>query len=122
MLEAHLGGCGACRGYADEVEAFTRAIRATPLEAVRTPVVHALRGARVRTGALRHVAAVAAGLFVVVGAGSLLGRDGGATEPRGQSPAVWPTPKSYLSEAALREEQSLMALTRPGTPLIQLRF
>jgi hypothetical protein len=122
MLDAHLGGCAGCRAFAGEVEAITRAVRAAPLAHVGRPVAARLQRARARTGALRHVAAVAAGVFVVLGAGSAAERGGETPERRGQSPAVWPMPKAYLSEAALREEQSLMALTRPGTPLPQLRF
>ena len=119
MLNAHLLECAGCRAYAADVGAATRAVRATPLAGLSRPLAPRLRHARpVR---VRHVAAVAAGFLVVVTSGSIVGR-GGERAAGTASSAAWPTPKRYLSDQALLHEQSLLALTRPGSPLPQLRF
>ncbi|HVM17743.1 MAG TPA: zf-HC2 domain-containing protein [Gaiellaceae bacterium] len=120
MLDAHLPACSACSAYADDVAAATRAVRATPLAQLRRPLAPRVR--RARPVRVHHVAAVAAGVLVVVGAGTAVDRGGDVTRRQTASPLAWPTPKRYLSDAALREEQSLLALTKPGSPLPQLRF
>lgn len=86
MLAAHLARCPDCRAYEAEVTAFTRALRAAPLERVETRVV--VRRPR-RVAAVRLPASVAAVLaLAVVGVASQLAANQAAdtrlSSPRAQ--------------------------------------
>jgi predicted anti-sigma-YlaC factor YlaD len=104
LLDAHLGRCVPCAAFARDVRAFSRALRAAPLErpaAVPAPP-------RVHGGGLRvlQVGAAAAAVAVAVGLGSLAGSLTSRSEHK---------PSVQAAIAATQEpyfEQKLLALAR----------
>jgi len=70
MVRAHVGRCAACAGFAREVEAWTRELRAAPLERVAVAGMPQRRRGGVR---LLQVGAAAAAIVCAAGLGSLAG-------------------------------------------------
>jgi len=82
MLEAHLVHCDECRVYADDLDAFTDALRSAPFEPLERPVVVARprrpAAALSRLGVAAGVAIVAIGSMLQVG---LPGAESSARQP-----------------------------------------
>ena len=118
MIASHLERCASCETYADEVSAFTRALREAPLEPMaRQVVIHRRRrhiGARVQVAAAAAVAVAA-----LIGASEAL---------RGQqlnieSPAFVPDgigQMNYMTRQQVEREQAILARAKPGHP-VQLK-
>jgi ferric-dicitrate binding protein FerR (iron transport regulator) len=86
MLESHLARCAACHEVVFQTEAFTTALRASPLEALRRPI------AIPRAAAMRaaRVTAAAAVMLVAAGLGSVFATSlpSSATQHAAPAPAL----------------------------------
>lgn len=69
LVERHLAGCADCSAFAADVKAFTKALRAAPLEPLAEPIVLPRR-TRVSFGSVQ-VAAAAAVAVLAVGVATL---------------------------------------------------
>ena len=118
MVASHLERCASCSAFEAEVSAFTRALRAAPLERMgRDVAIHRRRrhvAARVQVAAAAAVAVAA-----LVGASEAL---------RGQkldidSPAFVPDRPAqirYMTRQQFEREQAILARAKPGHP-VQLK-
>lgn len=108
MLAAHLARCSACRAYAADVKAFTRALRAAPMERIEIPVV--VRRPR-RVPAVRLPAGIAAVLALAfVGVASQVTANRAAEQRLS-------TPRAQLrfpTQAELQRELILIELNSAG--------
>src|SRR5262245_41529743 len=68
MLESHLARCAACSEAVSQTEAFTTALRTSPLEALRRPIAIPRAAAAMRAA---RVTAAAAVMLVAAGLGSV---------------------------------------------------
>ena len=70
MLDAHLGRCAVCRGYAADLAAFTNELRSAPLETLEHPVIirrpRRLALARMQAGVAAVIAVAAIGVATQV--------------------------------------------------------
>lgn len=113
LLAAHLRGCATCSAFAAEVEASTRALRATPLAQLPQPVlVPAIsrRAARRGAGGLVAAAAVVAASLT----GALLALDqlhGSGGAPRPTAMVASSSQESNVFRSLRR--QQLIAQSRP---------
>jgi anti-sigma factor RsiW len=73
-VQAHLGSCAACRGFAGGVRETASVLRAAPLEGLDFPIVIPSR--RLTIARRIPVAAAAAALAAAVGLGALVGAFG----------------------------------------------
>jgi anti-sigma factor RsiW len=111
MLAVHLERCPACRAYQADVAAFTRVVRAAPVEHMKSPVV--VR--RPRRGIAHRLQAGAAAAVAIVA----LGVASRIALPESPSPP----PPSASEQAAnpsmrdLERELAILELVRPGKPL-----
>ncbi|GIU94900.1 MAG: hypothetical protein KatS3mg012_1357 [Gaiellaceae bacterium] len=112
LLDAHLARCGACQAFAQEVVAFTEALRAAPLEAVREPIV-VERRRRLPLGRVQ-VAAAAALAFLAVG---LAGQLSASSEQRPALSRFDDSPNLSPPASVLEREQAILSVVRPGTTL-----
>jgi len=103
MLEAHLVHCDECRVYADDLDAFTDALRSAPLEPLERPVVVARPRrpavALSRLGVAAGVAIVAIGSMLQVG---LPGEESSTRQP-----TTFPTLAEGASEMQLAHADRL---------------
>ena len=68
MLDSHLARCAACHEVVSQTEAFTTALRTSPLEALRRPIAIPRAAAAMRAA---RVTAAAAVMLVAAGLGSV---------------------------------------------------
>jgi predicted anti-sigma-YlaC factor YlaD len=114
MMSSHLERCAACREYELEVSAFTRALRATPLEPMGRPVM--IQRRRLHAGTrLQMAAAAAIAVAALVGASQAL---------RGQQIDINDTfvPNGaaqikFQTREQVEREQAILARARPGHPV-----
>jgi len=70
MLDAHLGRCAVCRGYAADLATFTNELRSAPLEVLAHPVIirrpRRLALARMQAGVAAVIAIAAIGVATQV--------------------------------------------------------
>jgi anti-sigma factor RsiW len=79
LVQAHLGGCDACREFERAARLSTTALRAAPLEPLSRPL--ALPSTRKRAFGLRVPGAAAAAILMVVFGGVFESLHGGAARP-----------------------------------------
>jgi hypothetical protein len=126
ILSAHLAQCSGCRSYESDVVGFTRALRAAPPVPTGRQIAVPRRPRPALTRPLPHVAAAAAAVLALVGAGSIA-QDFGADRPL-TSTTLPPRPhaahdggpRTFATDRALEREQVMISFSRPGAPLVQL--
>jgi predicted anti-sigma-YlaC factor YlaD len=117
MIASHLERCPACGGYADEVSAFTHALREAPLEPMGHSVV--IHRRRRHVGARLQVAAAAA-----VAVAALVGASQALREQQLDIDATFipqdRTQIKYMTREQVEREQAILARAKPGHP-VQLK-
>jgi anti-sigma factor RsiW len=111
LVDRHLAVCAECTAFALDVHAFTRALRAAPLEPLEQPIELPRRG-RV-TARPFHVAVAAAIAVAAVGVASLstslrAGQLGGNVTPVSAEPS-----KDQMRQRQLQELTERIAQTAP---------
>jgi anti-sigma factor RsiW len=108
MVSAHLERCSECRAYRDQIDAFTTALRAAPLEPMERPI--ALRRPRRVIAARMQVGVAAAFAVVALGVAGQI-----ATAPPSQDSS--PTGSReirYPTQRALEREQAILQSVNSG--------